>query len=69
MAGSAGAWASWREAFGMDVIAHDVYRWPEDDGRAASRCELDELFARADVDQPAFTADARRPPAWSTAIG
>ena len=36
-------------AFGMDVIAHDVYQWPEDDGRAARRCELDELFARADV--------------------
>ena len=36
-------------AFGMDVIAHDVYRWPEDDGRAARWCELDELFARADV--------------------
>ncbi len=36
-------------AFGMDVIAHDVYRWPEDDERAARRCELDELFARADA--------------------
>jgi glycerate dehydrogenase len=36
-------------AFGMGVIAHDVYRWPEDDGRAAEWCELDELFARSDV--------------------
>ena len=36
-------------AFGMEVIAHDVYRWPEDDGRAARWCELDDLFARADV--------------------
>jgi glycerate dehydrogenase len=36
-------------AFGMDVIAYDVYQWPEDGGRAARRCELDELFARADV--------------------
>jgi glycerate dehydrogenase len=36
-------------AFGMDLIAHDVYKWPEDDDRAARRCELDELFARADV--------------------
>lgn len=36
-------------AFGMDVIAHDVYRWPEEDGRAATWCELDELFSRADV--------------------
>lgn len=36
-------------AFGMDIIAHDVYRWPEEDGRAARWVELDELFARADV--------------------
>jgi glycerate dehydrogenase len=36
-------------AFGMEVIAHDVYRWPEDDGRSARWCELDDLFARADV--------------------
>jgi len=36
-------------AFGMDIIAHDVYRWPEGDGRAARWCELDELVARADV--------------------
>jgi glycerate dehydrogenase len=36
-------------AFGMDIIAHDVYRWPEEDGRAARWCEPDELFARADV--------------------
>ncbi len=35
-------------AFGMDVIAHDVYQW-EADERAAVRCELDDLFARADV--------------------
>jgi glycerate dehydrogenase len=35
-------------AFGMDVIAHDVYRWEEDE-RAARWCELDDLFARADV--------------------
>jgi glycerate dehydrogenase len=35
-------------AFGMDLIAHDVYQW-EADERAARWCELDELFARADV--------------------
>jgi glycerate dehydrogenase len=35
-------------AFGMNLIAHDVYQWPED-GQAATWCELDELFARADV--------------------
>ncbi len=36
-------------AFGMHLIAHDVYRWPETDDRVAKWCELDELFARADV--------------------
>ena len=36
-------------AFGMNLIAHDVYRWPETDDHAARWCELDELFARADV--------------------
>ena len=37
-------------AFGMDVDRpRRRTRWPEDDGRAARRCELDELFARADV--------------------
>jgi glycerate dehydrogenase len=36
-------------AFGMDVIAYDVYRWLEADDRVAAWCDLDELFARADV--------------------
>jgi glycerate dehydrogenase len=36
-------------AFGMNLIAHDVYKWPEADGTAARWCELDEIFARADV--------------------
>jgi glycerate dehydrogenase len=35
-------------AFGMDVIAHDVYHWESDD-RTGAWCELDELFSRADV--------------------
>jgi glycerate dehydrogenase len=35
-------------AFGMDVIAHDVWQW-EADERSARWCELDDLFARADV--------------------
>src|SRR5262245_27223425 len=35
-------------AFGMDVIAHDVYRWEETE-QAARWCELDDLFSRADV--------------------
>lgn len=35
-------------AFGMDAIAHDVYQWEPAAG-AAERCELDDLFARADV--------------------
>ena len=49
MAGSAGASASWPVRSAWIVIAHDVYEWPEDDDRAARWCELDELFARADV--------------------
>jgi glycerate dehydrogenase len=36
-------------AFGMHVIASDVNRWLEADDRVAAWCELDELFARADV--------------------
>jgi glycerate dehydrogenase len=36
-------------AFGMDVVAYDLFPWPALDDRAAAWCDLDDLFARADV--------------------